>query len=44
MKNEELHIEIEITEDQKTSDIDFKKALDKVILTDKSKLEDSEKD
>ena len=44
MDKEELHIEIEIHEDQKTSESDFKNALDKVILTDKQKLEDSEKE
>jgi len=43
-KKLEIEIEIEIEEELETSESSFKSDLDKVILTDKSKLEDSEKD
>ena len=42
-KKKEIQIDIEIQEEQEISESQFKKDLDKVILTDKQKLEDSEK-
>lgn len=43
-EKKELHIDIEIDvdESEEVSESQFKKDLDKVILTDKQKLEDSE--
>ncbi len=45
-KDKELSIEIEVEIEQElqVEEKDFKRDLDKVILTDKSKLEDSEKE
>lgn len=42
-EEKEIHIEIEIEEEIEVSESKFKKDLDKVILTDKQKLEDFEK-
>ena len=43
-KTVELEIEIEFEERLETSESEFKRDLDKIILTDKQKLEDSEKE
>ncbi len=43
-KEPDIEIEIEVGQELQVEEYNFKSALDKVILTDKSKLEDSEKD